>query len=111
MTETRATYSVEDLPGLLAERISEKEFRQHVVDYARSRQWLVYYTWRSVHSPSGFPDLCMVRLTRTVFAELKTEKGRLTADQQKWLDALWLAGHTAHVWRPSDWAAIQETLA
>jgi hypothetical protein len=50
----------------------------------------------------GYPDLCMVR-DRIVFAELKSDNGALTVEQQDWLHALGAAGVERYVWRPSDW--------
>jgi hypothetical protein len=37
-----------------------------------------------------------------VFAELKTNRGRLTATQQVWLDTLAASGCETAVWRPRD---------
>jgi hypothetical protein len=36
----------------------------------------------------GLPDLIAVRGPRLIAAELKAERGRFTADQSAWLDAL-----------------------
>ena len=53
------------------------------------------------------PDLCLVRGRRLIFAELKTEKGRLTPAQEAWLEAFKALRSTApievYVWRPADW--------
>lgn len=97
--------------------ISERDFQDRVVELARLRRWLVYHTHDSRRSDPGFPDLVMVRGGVLVFAELKTEKGRLTRDQQKWLHELdRTSAATARVvqvygWRPSDWPHIVEVLA
>src|SRR5690349_5459446 len=72
-----------------APKQSEKQFGQAVVDYARIRGWLVYRTWNSKHSPAGFPDLCLVRRERLIFAELKVGRNRLTKPQCAWID--WLS--------------------
>ena len=37
-----------------------------------------------------------------MFRELKKQRGKVTADQQEWLDALTADGMDADVWRPSD---------
>jgi len=80
--------------------------------YARLCGWLVYHTFNSSKSDPGFPDLVLVRDGRIVYAELKTEKGRLTKHQRDWLKALDDAGQEVYVWRPSDWdhGRIQEVL-
>ena len=53
--------------------ITEKQFESQVKDLAKMFGWLYYHTWRSFHSPAGFPDCVMVRGNRTSFAELKTD--------------------------------------
>lgn len=89
---------------------SEKEWQWRVRNFAESRGWRCYHTWLSVRSDIGFPDLVLVR-GAVIFAELKTERGKVTAAQQEWLDALRAAGQEAFVWRPRDWPLIQERLA
>lgn len=95
-------------------RMTEKELRTSIVRAAREFGWRVYFTWSSMHSPAGFPDLCMVRGDRLIFAELKSEKGKVTAEQLGWLEALSSChvgaqprvsmGHAleVYVWMPAD---------
>lgn len=80
--------------------------------------WRGYHTHRSQHSPAGFPDLTLVRGGVLVFAELKTERGKTTPEQDAWLEDLGLVADRAaaqdptgvpvplivdvHLWRPSD---------
>ena len=87
-----------------------------VTELARARGWMVYHPWRSTKSETGFPDLVMVRPPRVVFAEMKTEKGRLRKGswnkggtrylpgQDEWLTAFGgCPGVETHLWRPADW--------
>ena len=90
--------------------ISEKAFAQQVVDAARLTGWMVYRTFDSRRSPSGYPDLCMVRGSRFIIAELKTERGALRPDQREWLRALDEAVPEVHLWQPRDWDRILEVL-
>jgi VRR-NUC domain-containing protein len=84
-------------------QMTERELRQSIVRAAREFGWRVYFTWSSMHSPAGFPDLCMVRGDRLLFAELKTDKGKVTPDQQAWVDELRASGRCeVHLWRPAD---------
>jgi len=94
--------------GLAAERIpiTEKQFQGQVQQLAQLCGWLCYHTWGSIHSPAGFPDLVLVRGSRLVFAELKAARGKLTAAQQQWLDALRQTAAEVYVWRPDDWDSI-----
>jgi len=82
--------------------VTEKELLQAVRDLARLRNWLVYHTHDSRRSEPGFPDLVLVK-DRVLFVELKSERGKPTPAQNEWHVALWQAGATLFVWRPSDW--------
>lgn len=89
--------------------ISEKVFRHQVIDLSKLFGWKHYFTWTSIHSPKGFPDLVLVR-ERVIFAELKTEKGKITPNQQEWIDALRKANQEVYLWRPSDFDEIARIL-
>src|SRR4051812_49060688 len=91
-------------------RLTEKSFMNTVVQYARLNGWLVYHTFDSRRSAPGFPDCVLVRDGVVIFAELKTDAGKLTADQEEWLDALREAGEFVRVWRPADWPDIERLL-
>lgn len=82
--------------------MSEAEFQQIVTDLCDWLRLLWYHTHDSRRSPAGFLDLCIVGPNEVIFAELKSVKGKLTADQKKWIDALHRAGVKAYVWRPDD---------
>jgi hypothetical protein len=103
-------------PNLMSERV----LKNTIVTYARGYGWLVHHdlpsqrangSWATVtQGDSGYPDLVLVHPGNTaarlqaqiIYAELKTQRGKLTAGQQHWLDALQAAGQTAVVWRPND---------
>jgi len=89
---------------------SEEDFQATVVAYAHLRGWMVYHPWSSKHSESGYPDLTMTRHGRLVFAELKTQKGRVSREQAVWLNALEGTGARCFLWRPGDWPAVEEEL-
>lgn len=91
--------------------ISEREFQAMVIEFASLSQWLVYHTHDSRRSHAGFPDLTLVRPPRVVFAELKSERGRVMPQQQAWLDNLReCAGVESYLWRPSDWDELEDVL-
>lgn len=81
--------------------VREREWQQQVIDLARMYGWLVYHTFDSRRSEPGFPDLTLVH-SGVVFAELKTDRGRLSPAQEVWLSRLRAAGAEVHVWRPRD---------
>ena len=85
--------------------MTEAELQKAVIELAQTFKWRVYHTHDSRRSQAGFPDLCMVR-EAIIFAELKSEKGKIRPEQQEWIDALWNASGTStevYVWRPADW--------
>ncbi len=66
-------------PGIGESRqVSERAFRQQVIDLCHYTGWRYYFTWTSMHSPAGFPDLILVRGVELIAAELKSERGRLS---------------------------------
>ena len=96
---------------MLDRAITEKDWRQVVVEYARLNGWLAYFTWRSDHSPVGFPDLVLVRAGRLVVAELKREGRKPTPAQADWLAALaGVPGVEVALWQPSDWVKVRDSL-
>jgi hypothetical protein len=90
--------------------MNEREWSRYVVDLAAWSRWIHYHTHDSRHSPPGFPDLVLIRPPELVFAELKSERGKLTASQTYWLDALTKCGCEAYVWRPTDETQVRERL-
>ena len=98
------------MPKNLLESITEKDWQESVINLALMYRWTHYHTYRSTRSPSGFPDLVLVR-ERIIFAELKTEKGRLTATQEEWLGRLKTAGGEVYLWRPRDLEDVAKVLS
>jgi hypothetical protein len=102
--------------------LSESQFQGQVQELATLYGWEYMHirpglnqrgAWRTPISGTlgaGWPDLILVRGDRTVFAELKSEKGKLTAAQVTVLNLLESAGHQVFCWRPSDWDTLVEVL-
>lgn len=95
--------------GPMSGRESEAGFQVAVINMAMYSGWKVYHTYDSRRSVPGYPDLTLVR-DRILFRELKLDKGRLTVDQEEWIERLNAAGGDAGVWRPADWDAIEREL-
>lgn len=79
--------------------MSEADWQQQVAQFARFRGWLVFHarparTARGWATPvqydgMGYPDLTLVRDGRApVWVELKSGRGKATAEQARWLAAL-----------------------
>lgn len=99
----RGATSTAEYLAIRAAAMTEAQLQALILDAARVNGWLAYHTHDSRRSQPGFPDLVLVRGRRTIYRELKTQKGRLRPDQTKWLNALDLAGNDTGVWRPADW--------
>jgi hypothetical protein len=102
--------------------IRERDFEDRVIAEAKLRGWLCAHfrpamnrrgRWSTpMQGHPGFPDVVMVRPPRVIFAELKAEKGRVSPDQQTWLEGLGgCAGVETYLWRPSDSDAISQVLS
>ena len=71
-----------------------------------------YLTATSGTMAKGWPDLVLIHpgKRRLIFAELKSDKGRISDEQVRVMGRLMAAGYPVQVWRPRDWPVIEETL-
>jgi hypothetical protein len=100
---------IPDRAALLG-KVSEKQTQASIVKLASLFRWQTYHTFDSRRSTAGFPDLLLCRPPRVIAAEVKTERGNLSAAQAKWLALLEECGVEVHVWRPSMMDQITECL-
>lgn len=83
--------------------LTEKRWQQQVVAIARLHGWRSFHPYRSDRSVPGWPDLTLTHVEHGIlFAELKTEKGRLTDHQREYGAHLAACGLRWFVWRPGD---------
>lgn len=68
--------------------MTERQLLEAIRALAKRLDWLVYHTHDSRRSEPGFPDLVLVRDGRVIFAELKTQRGRVSPAQDVWLERL-----------------------
>lgn len=105
---------------LIFPTLTEAQFTNQVLEYAKLRGWRSAH-FRPAHTTKGwrtavqgdgkgFPDLVLVR-ERIVWAELKVGNNRLSPQQRAWVNALVAAGEEVYVWKPNDWAEIEEVLS
>jgi hypothetical protein len=83
--------------------MSEADFQKQVLELCKHLGLLTYHTYDSRRSQPGFPDLVIVGRDHMLYRELKTDTGRVSAEQIQWLEALRRLGVDADVWRPKDW--------
>lgn len=99
----------------------EAEFQSAVIQAARYNGWRVHHTrtvqirpgvWATpLQGDSGFPDLVLAHPDRgVIFAELKSARGRLSPEQDRWIRTLVTCGAEAYVWRPTDMVTILNRL-
>jgi hypothetical protein len=100
--------------------MAEADLLDAVVELARLFHWQLHHCrpartdkgWRTaITGDSGFPDIVAVRGRRMVVAELKSQRGKVTEQQQKWLDRFAAAGCEVYCWKPADLPAIARVLS
>ena len=91
--------------------LPEKRFQGQIIKLAKLFGWREYFVFNSEGSPKGWPDLVLIRPPHGLIWELKTDTGRLTADQRDTLKALQEVKHwDVRVVRPRDWRWILRML-
>jgi hypothetical protein len=85
--------------------VTEVQFQDVVVAMCKHLGVACYHPYFSRRSAAGWPDLALCGDSGFMLRELKTEKGRLTRDQQKWGSRLRNVGVNWDVWRPDDLAS------
>ena len=92
--------------AVLVRSLTEAQLQRHVVALAETLGWLCYHTHDSRRSNAGFPDLIALRLGSMVVIEFKSEQGKVTSEQARWLREFSLVTFGfVGVIRPSDWYA------
>jgi len=82
--------------------VTEKQLLAAVIELAGYASLFVYHTYDSRRSDPGFPDLVLAGTRGVIFAELKTESGRLSSEQAAWRWRLLAGGSRFYVWKPAD---------
>jgi hypothetical protein len=88
----------------------DTELLPKVLDLAKTLRWtLRFHDYVPLRNGRGFLDLLMLHPGRglVLAAELKSHRGRVTPEQNLWLDGWRAVAATApnvlvHVWRPLD---------
>jgi len=82
--------------------VTEATFQDAVIALCKMHSVAWYHPYFSRRSAAGWPDLALCGANGFITRELKTERGKLTADQQHWGSMLRQAGISWDVWRPAD---------
>lgn len=82
--------------------MKEAHLQGAVIDICRLLGVAWYHAYSSRRSVPGWPDLALCGSRGFMMRELKTDIGRLTAEQQHWGLMLRAAGQNWDVWRPAD---------
>ena len=90
---------------------TEDELLAEVRALAKRTGWECYHTHNSRFSEKGFPDVVLTNGDDVLMYELKDNRRKPTADQERWLRLLAHTGKVeTGVWRPRDWPEITERL-
>ena len=95
--------------NIAAKSMAEKELQKNIRDLAKVMGWDFVYSIPDsrMATARGMPDLLMLKEKRLLFAELKTQSGKLRLEQRQVLYLLEIVeGVEVHVWRPSDWLDV-----
>ena len=105
--------------------ITESDFLATIIDLATLTGWLIFHDYDSRKNPAGFPDLVLVNPHKSpgiIFAELKTNRGRIKTQQGDWLNRLTEVvdkiypppmprdNIAIYLWRPKHWNQIEQIL-
>ena len=105
--------------------IAESDFLLAITELATLTGWLIFHDYDSRKNPAGFPDLVLVHPHHSpgiIFAELKTNLGRIKTKQGEWLNKLTAVVDKiypppaprkdigVYLWRPHHWDQIEKIL-
>ena len=98
MWETMERDLHKSLVKLLRQKQAHDEFLFfHVKNYVGSSLGPRFYYPRPLGVLSGVSDFCILRQGKTFFLEIKTDKGRLSKEQRKFLVEVNRLGHVGFV--------------
>lgn len=94
--------------------MTEAQWQDVVVEAARNLGWKAVhfrpamvrqgrYATPAAYDAVGWVDLVLVTDARTLFVELKTDRGKTSPEQRLWAEWLEAAGQDVRLWRPRDW--------
>lgn len=112
--------------------MTEEDLQSAIIELAQLYGWHIHHVrparsirgwWTPVQGNIGFCDLVLAKDGCVIFAELKSERGRIRPEQVEWMHALsgenWKSGEISPsfrevdggkwiavvLWRPRDWSS------
>ena len=67
---------------------TEREYQSAVIGWLELYNWMYFHDTDSRRNRSGLPDLIATDGRTLLMAELKSKKGQIRPEQQRWSDAL-----------------------
>ena len=87
--------------------MTEAQLQRLVENAAELGGWMVFHDNDSRRNNPGFPDLVLLRPPDLLFIELKSVRGRVTAEQALWIEQLGQVDYmSTDVVRPADADAL-----
>ncbi len=112
----RDNISGEEFTQIVNRSMSERALQAQCLGALNSLGWRVHHIFEQAQyarrTDRGFPDICATKDGRIIYAELKSERGKLTEDQKLWLNDLAKnIGAEVYVVRPSTRQEFYECFA
>jgi hypothetical protein len=99
-------------PAAMPDAIPEGALLAKVRQCALANGFLFYHTYSSRKSEPGYVDCTIAKPGHPLYLwELKTKDGKLTMEQQRWIEFLsQTRGTEVAVYRPDQWALMEQRL-
>jgi hypothetical protein len=109
--EREVAAAQEEALKLLHADVTERQWQEEVEALLREGGWAYIHLRDSRRQrATGWPDLFAVKGDKAIAIELKTERGRITPEQARWLALLRAAGISTYVWRPTQVDEVRRSL-
>ena len=100
-----------DASDVVLKATTEAQYQKQIVDLAEACGWLVWHDNDPRRNSAGLPDLLMVRGPVLLFIEVKTEKGKVSPEQEAFIGRLKQVKYVhADVVRPRHFEQIAQVL-
>jgi hypothetical protein len=95
---------------MIDDGMTERQWQALVRELANLTGWRTWHQYDSRKSDPGYPDLMLLRPPEAIWAELKTNGGRVSDAQRETTELMIACGLETHIWRPRDLTRVHERL-